>query len=102
MGLRTPTCLCPSFAGRATSHGSVQNARPGSNSCTASTHPERSRPLPFLTTIHASAGVRNNNLMSPEEFREAGHRLVDWIADYRAKVAEFPVMARTAPGEIRA
>jgi aromatic-L-amino-acid decarboxylase len=40
--------------------------------------------------------------MSPEEFREAGHRLVDWIADYRSKVAEFPVMARTAPGEIRA
>ena len=40
--------------------------------------------------------------MSPEEFREAGHRLVDWIADYRAKVAEFPVMARTAPGEVRA
>ncbi len=39
--------------------------------------------------------------MSPEEFREAGHRLVDWIADYRARVAEFPVMARTAPGEIR-
>jgi aromatic-L-amino-acid decarboxylase len=46
--------------------------------------------------------VRNNTLMSPEEFREAGHRLVDWIADYRARVAEFPVMARTAPGEIRA
>ena len=40
--------------------------------------------------------------MTPEEFRKYGHRLVDWIADYRARVAELPVMARTAPGEIRA
>jgi len=40
--------------------------------------------------------------VTPEEFRKYGHRLVDWIADYRARVAELPVMARTAPGEIRA
>ena len=40
--------------------------------------------------------------MTPEEFREAGHRLVDWIADYRAGLAGRPVMARTAPGEVRA
>jgi len=40
--------------------------------------------------------------MTPEEFRKYGHQLIDWIADYRTRVAEFPVMARTAPGEIRA
>jgi aromatic-L-amino-acid decarboxylase len=40
--------------------------------------------------------------MSPEEFRKAGHRLIDWIADYRANVSDFNVMARTTPGEIRA
>ena len=40
--------------------------------------------------------------MTPEEFRTAGHRLIDWLADYRARVAEFPVMARTAPGEVKA
>jgi aromatic-L-amino-acid decarboxylase len=40
--------------------------------------------------------------MDPEEFRRVGHRLVDFIADYRATVAARPVMARTAPGEIRA
>lgn len=40
--------------------------------------------------------------MTPEEFRKTGHRLVDWIADYRANVANLRVMARTAPGEVRA
>jgi aromatic-L-amino-acid/L-tryptophan decarboxylase len=40
--------------------------------------------------------------MTPEEFRKVGHRLIDWIADYRANVAALPVMARTAPGEVRA
>jgi aromatic-L-amino-acid/L-tryptophan decarboxylase len=40
--------------------------------------------------------------MTPEEFRKAGHELIDWLADYRARVAEYPVMSRSAPGEIRA
>src|SRR4051812_1671876 len=39
--------------------------------------------------------------MTPEEFRAAGHRIVDWIADYRSRVAEFPVMPATAPGAVR-
>jgi aromatic-L-amino-acid decarboxylase len=42
------------------------------------------------------------NRMDPEEFRKIGHRIVDRIADYRAGVAQYPVMARTAPGEIKA
>ena len=40
--------------------------------------------------------------MTPEEFREHGHALIDWIADYRRDVASRPVMATTAPGAIRA
>lgn len=40
--------------------------------------------------------------MTPEEFRAAGHRLIDWIADYRAGVASRPVMSQTSPGEIKA
>jgi aromatic-L-amino-acid decarboxylase len=39
--------------------------------------------------------------MTPEEFRTAGHQLIDWIADYRTRVAELPVMARTTPGEVK-
>jgi aromatic-L-amino-acid decarboxylase len=40
--------------------------------------------------------------MTPDEFRTIGHQLIDWIADYRSRAATFPVMARTAPGEIKA
>ena len=40
-------------------------------------------------------------LVTPEEFRRRGHELVDWIADYRARLADRPVMARTAPGDVR-
>ena len=40
--------------------------------------------------------------MTTDEFRAAGHQLIDWLADYRARVAELPVMARTAPGDIKA
>jgi aromatic-L-amino-acid/L-tryptophan decarboxylase len=39
--------------------------------------------------------------MTPDEFRAAGHQLIDWIADYRATVAERPVAATTDPGAVR-
>ena len=39
--------------------------------------------------------------MTPEEFRAAGHQIVDWIADYRATVGSRPVMARTEPGDVK-
>jgi aromatic-L-amino-acid decarboxylase len=38
--------------------------------------------------------------MTPEEFRRAGHELIDWIADFRGTLESRPVMARTAPGEV--
>jgi aromatic-L-amino-acid decarboxylase len=40
--------------------------------------------------------------MSPEEFRRLGHQLIDWIADYRARVASMPVMSPVEPGAVRA
>ena len=39
--------------------------------------------------------------MTPEEFRKRGHQLIDWVADYRARIASLPVAPRTEPGEIR-
>jgi aromatic-L-amino-acid/L-tryptophan decarboxylase len=38
--------------------------------------------------------------MGPEEFRAAGHELIDWIADYRTRIPELPVQARVKPGEV--
>ena len=38
--------------------------------------------------------------MTPEEFRAAGYRIIDWIADYRAGIESRRVMAQSSPGEI--
>lgn len=38
--------------------------------------------------------------MTPEEFRTAGHQLIDWIADYRSGLSEGPVLAVTGPGDV--
>lgn len=40
--------------------------------------------------------------MNPEEFRKIGHRLIDWIADYRTRVADLPVRSRVEPGSVHA
>ena len=40
--------------------------------------------------------------MTPDEFRKFGHQLIDWIADYRAGVAELPVVSAVKPGDIKA
>lgn len=39
--------------------------------------------------------------MTPDEFRQRAHELVDWIADYRASLEQRPVMSRAAPGAIK-
>jgi aromatic-L-amino-acid decarboxylase len=40
--------------------------------------------------------------MDPDEFREHGHAVVDWIADYYKRIESFPVLSQVRPGEIRA
>lgn len=40
--------------------------------------------------------------MDPNEFRSVGHELVDWIADYRERLSDYPVMSRVQPGEVAA
>ena len=37
---------------------------------------------------------------TPEEFRAAGHRLIDWIADYFDNIERFPVLSKVQPGEV--
>src|SRR5688572_29123667 len=39
--------------------------------------------------------------MSPDEFREWGHKFVDWIADYLAHPERYPVLSQVEPGSIR-
>lgn len=39
--------------------------------------------------------------MNPEEFRSLGHQLIDWIADYRSRIDDFPVMSTVKPGTIK-
>jgi glutamate/tyrosine decarboxylase-like PLP-dependent enzyme len=39
--------------------------------------------------------------VTPDQFRKAGYRLIDWIADYRAGVESRRVMAHTQPGDIK-
>ncbi|HEV7908922.1 MAG TPA: pyridoxal-dependent decarboxylase [Pseudonocardiaceae bacterium] len=39
--------------------------------------------------------------MTPEEFRRIGHEVVDWIADYRERIEQFPVRSQVEPGWVR-
>jgi aromatic-L-amino-acid decarboxylase len=38
--------------------------------------------------------------MDPDDFRRHGYEVVDWIADYYARIESFPVQSRVAPGEV--
>jgi glutamate/tyrosine decarboxylase-like PLP-dependent enzyme len=40
--------------------------------------------------------------MTPEEFRAAGHVLIDWIADHRSRLPELPVQSQVTPGQVAA
>ncbi|MEM7355661.1 MAG: pyridoxal-dependent decarboxylase [Acidobacteriota bacterium] len=39
--------------------------------------------------------------MTPDEFRQRGREVVDWIADYMERVEDLPVLSQVEPGEIR-
>jgi aromatic-L-amino-acid decarboxylase len=40
--------------------------------------------------------------MSPEEFRQYGKQVVDWIADYLSTIEKYPVRSQARPGDVRA
>jgi aromatic-L-amino-acid decarboxylase len=39
--------------------------------------------------------------MDIDAFRQYGHKVVDWIADYLSNIDKYPVLAQTSPGDIR-
>ncbi len=39
--------------------------------------------------------------MTPDQFRQYGRAVVDWIADYYERIETFPVLSQVQPGEIR-
>ncbi|MBO12453.1 MAG: aspartate aminotransferase family protein [Planctomycetaceae bacterium] len=39
--------------------------------------------------------------MTPDDFRQHGREVIDWIADYMEQVEQYPVLSRVAPGDIR-
>jgi aromatic-L-amino-acid decarboxylase len=39
--------------------------------------------------------------VTPEEFRRAGHELIEWIADYVDGIERYPVSPDVKPGEVR-
>lgn len=41
-----------------------------------------------------------NYHMSPEQFREEGKKLIDWIADYYEQIENYPVLSQVRPGEV--
>ena len=36
-----------------------------------------------------------------EDFRAAGHRLIDWVAEYLEHPERYPVLAQVAPGDVK-
>ena len=40
--------------------------------------------------------------MTPDEFRQHGRMVIDWIADYYEQLEKYPVLSTAKPGQIRA
>jgi aromatic-L-amino-acid decarboxylase len=39
-------------------------------------------------------------MINVEEFRDAAHQMVDWMADYYENIDKYPVKSKVKPGEI--
>ena len=57
--------------------------------------------LPGAAGLPWDAAIRAPGGMPPGEFREWGHRLVDWVAGYLEDVGRYPVVAAVEPGRVR-
>ena len=54
--------------------------------------------IPKFPDVPRTVGALGD--MPADEFRAAGHAMVDWIADYLSHAERYPVLAQVAPGEI--
>ena len=45
---------------------------------------------------------KNSYHMTPEQFREEGKKVIDWIADYYENIEKYPILSQVKPGEIKA
>lgn len=45
--------------------------------------------------------MKDNYHMTPEQFREEGKKIIDWIADYYENIEKYPVLSQVKPGEIK-
>src|SRR6056297_22705 len=43
-----------------------------------------------------------NYHLTPEQFREEGKKIINWIADYYENIEKYPVLSQVEPGEIKA
>jgi aromatic-L-amino-acid/L-tryptophan decarboxylase len=39
--------------------------------------------------------------MTPEEFKKYGYEIIDWIANYRSNISDYPVMSTIQPGAVK-
>ena len=66
--------------------------------------PRRGRQAPLRRVIRSARADEIGYFpppVLPDKFRQLGHSLIDWIADYRERCATLPVRASVAPGEFR-
>jgi aromatic-L-amino-acid decarboxylase len=59
--------------------------------------PDPARSVIFPDIARAAGSLGD---MPADEFRAAGHALVEWIADYLQHAERYPVLAQVSPGEI--
>ncbi len=53
-------------------------------------------------TDEASIPAAGDYHMTTDEFRALGHELIDFIADYRDNISDYPVLSQVASGDIAA
>ena len=65
-------------------------------------NPRHDKPRRGQGQCQEGQGQGHSHHMSPQSFRQHGHALVDWLAQYMERVEDLPVQSRCQPGAVRA